>query len=64
MADRTTLSLYLLVNAAAATRVVAPFLGDAYVPLLTISALLWTGAFGGFALVYGPMLAKARGLKS
>lgn len=60
VADRATLSIYLLVNAAAAVRLAAPFSGSDYLALLLLSAFLWTGAFAGFALRYGPMLATTR----
>lgn len=58
-ADHTTLLIYLLINLAAFTRVLAPFLVSAFAELLLLSALCWSLAFGLFAVVYGPMLARA-----
>jgi uncharacterized protein involved in response to NO len=59
-ADRATTGLYLLVNLAAVTRVAAPFLGAAHVGWLIASACLWFLSFGGFAALYGRMLAAPR----
>lgn len=56
IADRSTTAIYLLVLAAAAVRVSAPFLPDWSVALLSLSAVLWAAAFAGYALFYGPML--------
>lgn len=56
VADPATTAIYLLVLAAAAVRVAAPFLADWTVVLVSVSATLWALAFAGFALVYGPML--------
>lgn len=55
-ADRWTAAMYLLVAGAAAVRVSAPFLADAYVPLLLTSGLAWSAAFGLFVVHYGRML--------
>lgn len=60
-ADRRTLAIYLLVNAAALVRVAAPWSAEAMVPLLIVSGVLWSAAFALFALAYGPMLARPRG---
>ena len=60
-ADRTTVAIYLFVLAAALVRVLAPILLPlAAVPAMAVSAVLWSAAFGLFALRYGPMLAKPR----
>lgn len=59
-ADRRTLAIYLLINAAALTRVTAPLFPQVMVPLLIASGALWSGAFLGFAAAYGPMLARRR----
>lgn len=59
-ADRATLAIYLAAIAAAVTRVAAPFQATHSVLLLSVSASLWTLAFGGFALAYGPMLVQRR----
>lgn len=55
-ADHWTAAIYLLVAAAAALRVAAPFSAEAYLPLLWMSGLAWIGAFGIFVLHYGRML--------
>jgi uncharacterized protein involved in response to NO len=60
VANRATVAIYLLVNAAAAVRVAAVFAGALQPALLEASAALWALAFGGFAMAYGPMLARPR----
>ncbi|ESQ87897.1 hypothetical protein ABAC460_17045 [Asticcacaulis sp. AC460] len=60
VADQGTTILYLLVNLAAAVRVLAGFAPQFYLPGLVVSSLLWTGAFGGFCILYGPALLKPR----
>jgi uncharacterized protein involved in response to NO len=52
-ADAATTAIYLAVAAAAATRVAAPAVPEAYTALLWGSGLLWTLAFGLFVLRYG-----------
>jgi len=52
-ADRWTVAIYLFVAAAAATRVAAPILAEAYLPLLWASAAAWIAAFGLFAIRFG-----------
>ncbi len=59
-ADRATGAIYLLVNLAAIARLAAAFAASWTMPLLIASACLWTAAFAGFALVYGPMLLLPR----
>lgn len=59
-ADLATTALYAAINAAAVTRVAAPFFDGAHVGLLIASACLWALGFGGFAVVYGRMLAAPR----
>ena len=60
-ADRVTTSLYLMVNAAAVTRIAAVFIGGgAQLPLLGLSAVLWVASFALFVLRYGPMLVAPR----
>lgn len=56
VADGWTLAIYLLVNAAALVRVSAGFGGEGGMALLAVSGVLWSAAFGGFAVAYGPML--------
>ena len=64
-ADGWTLAIYLLINAAAVARVCAGFGGPQSEVLLATSGVLWSAAYGGFALAYGPMLlgwpARSRG---
>jgi uncharacterized protein involved in response to NO len=62
-ASGVTTLLYVMVTLAAATRVGAAWSEDWMMPALELSALLWIGAYGGFALVYGPMLVKPRKTK-
>jgi uncharacterized protein involved in response to NO len=62
-ADRATITLYVMVTLAAATRVGAAWADSWMMPALELSALLWIGAYGGFALVYGPMLLTPRKTK-
>ena len=54
-ADAATAAIYLAVAAAAATRVAAALLPEAYLTLVWCSGLLWTLAFGLFVLRYGPL---------
>jgi uncharacterized protein involved in response to NO len=56
-ADRGTLGIYVCVSLGALFRVVAPFAPD--LPMLSVSAVLWAGAFLLFAAVYGPLLCRA-----
>jgi uncharacterized protein involved in response to NO len=58
VADRATTFVYLAINAAAALRVAAAFLPDAYMMLIQASGVLWTAAFGGFVLAYGPAMLR------
>lgn len=58
VADAATTWLYALINLAALVRVSAPFAPDATPALLTASTVLWAGAFGLYAVRYGPMLAR------
>ena len=52
--------LYLFINLAAISRVAAGLLPDLHMPALIVSMVFWSAAFGGFALLYGPMLLKPR----
>ena len=55
-ADRWTAAAYLLVAAAAALRVAAPFSAEGYLALLWAAGLAWCAAFGLFAVRYGRLL--------
>jgi uncharacterized protein involved in response to NO len=59
-ADRKTQAIYLAVNGAALARVLAGLLLTQQPWLLGLSAVLWSCAFLGFALAYGPLLLKRR----
>ena len=59
VAARPTQILYLFALIAAVARLTAAF-GLAYMPMLHLAATAWVLAFGGFVVVYGPMLARAK----
>lgn len=59
-AGRATAGIYAAVIAAALARAIAPLFPEATVFWLYAAAFLWLAAFGGFALVYGPMLLRPR----
>ena len=58
-ADYVTISIYVLVNAAALTKIAAALSGSP-VLLLICSAALWVGSFTLFAVRYGPVLTSPR----
>jgi uncharacterized protein involved in response to NO len=60
VADRPTIAIYSFVTCAALTRVTAAFLPNWADILYVAAAVLWVAAFGGFVLVYGPMLLGPR----
>jgi len=60
VATPPTLVIYDAIVVAALTRMAAPLLPSVYHEALFVSALGWIVAFGGFAVVYGPMLLRAR----
>ncbi len=53
-ASPATQAIYVLAAVAALTRIAASVFGGMF--LIHISALAWIAAFGGFAIVYGPLL--------
>jgi uncharacterized protein involved in response to NO len=55
-----TLALYIMANLAAALRVAAALTHGQQPLLLGLSSFVWSGAFGLFLLVYGPMLVGPR----
>jgi uncharacterized protein involved in response to NO len=58
---RAEIGAYLLVNAAAAVRVLVPLaVPGAYVATVLVSAVLWFAAFGLFTAAYFPILSRAR----
>jgi uncharacterized protein involved in response to NO len=58
-ADRWTAAMYLFVTAAAALRVAAPLVAEAYLPLVWASGLAWIAAFGTFAVRYGRLFVMS-----
>jgi uncharacterized protein involved in response to NO len=59
-ADRATALIYVLVNLAAATRVMGSVAGGSFLLLVCISAVLWVASFALFTVRYGPMLTAPR----
>jgi uncharacterized protein involved in response to NO len=59
-ADKGTLAIYLFANLAAWLRIVAAFAPGQQAVLLGLSATAWSLAFGGFVILYGPMLIGPR----
>lgn len=59
-APATTTAIYVAIILAAVFRIATPVFPAAYMPLIHTSALCWLLAFGGFLLIYGPMLLRAR----
>jgi uncharacterized protein involved in response to NO len=53
-----TQAIYLLALCSASTRIIAAF--DGSVPLMAASGAAWVAAFGGFILLYGPLLLRQR----
>jgi uncharacterized protein involved in response to NO len=59
-AESWTVLMYVLVNAAAGARVIAPFAPTVSTALLVLSASLWVASFLLFLIAYGPMLLQSR----
>ncbi len=55
-----TTAIYVLVNAAAALRILAPSLSDHGDAAMTLSGATWAAAFLLFAVLYGPLLLRPR----
>ena len=55
-----TQAVYALVVAGALARICASIEPDWSAPLLLVSGVLWAAAFGGFAVLYGPVLCRPR----
>lgn len=62
-ATRGTILLYLCAVVAAVSRVVSG-LGLAADAFLHLAAVAWVAAFAGFAILYGPLLVRARQLRN
>jgi len=59
-AGRGTVAIYMLVTIAALLRLHAPLAGSRYLLLLALAGAAWSAAFGLFALLYAPALARPR----
>lgn len=59
-ADGATTAIYIAINLAALLRVASPFVGETQPIMLSLSGLVWSLAFGGFAIAYGRMLVLPR----
>lgn len=59
-ASRATVAIFILITAAAVTRVAASWSTEAAMTLLALSGICWIAAFGLFGIVYGPMLLTPR----
>ena len=55
-----TLAIYLCLIGAVLVRLTAGFAPGIAGSLYAISGLCWIVAFGGFAILYGPMLLRSR----
>ena len=60
IANRATVAVFVLINAAAVARVCASWHTEAMTTLLLIAGACWIAAFGLFEFVYGPMLMTRR----
>lgn len=59
-AGKVEVAIYVLINAAALSRVAGSLLPSVYQPLLLVSSGLWSAAFLAFVIGYGPMLLTPR----
>jgi uncharacterized protein involved in response to NO len=59
-ANRATVAVFVLINAAAIARVCASWHTEFMTILLLIAGVCWIAAFGLFEIVYGPMLLTRR----
>ena len=62
-AGRGTTLLYLALGAAVVARLAAGIWPAAASPLLELSGLAWILAFGGFAVLYGPVLTRPKSVR-
>ncbi|MGC2415195.1 MAG: NnrS family protein [Stellaceae bacterium] len=60
MANRATVAVFVLINAAAIIRVCASWHTEFMTILLLVAGACWIAAFGLFELIYGPMLLTRR----
>jgi uncharacterized protein involved in response to NO len=63
-ANRATIAIFVLINAAGITRVSASWNTDDMMVLLALSAACWMVAFGLFEIAYGPMLLTRQPTRS
>jgi uncharacterized protein involved in response to NO len=59
-ANRATIAVFVLINAAAIVRVCATWRTALTATLLLVAGALWIAAFLLFELIYGPMLLTRR----
>jgi uncharacterized protein involved in response to NO len=59
-ANRPTVVIFLLINAAALVRVAASWSGAGTTAFIVLSGLCWIGAFGLFEFRYSPVLFAPR----
>lgn len=59
-ANRSTVVIFILINAAATMRIAASWNMGGMMILLALSGICWIVAFGLFEIVYGPMLLTQR----
>lgn len=59
-APASTVVIYALMLAAVVSRLVAASLPMIAVPALSLAAIAWIGAFGLFAVMYGPLLLRQK----
>jgi uncharacterized protein involved in response to NO len=59
-ADSITTTAYAAITLATVTRIAAACLPAFYLPLISVSAILWIASFTIFVLYYGPMLLAPR----
>lgn len=59
-ADTITTAAYAAITLATLTRIAAACLPSLYLPLISLSGVLWIVSFGIFVVYYGPMLVSPR----
>ncbi|MDE2229175.1 MAG: NnrS family protein [Alphaproteobacteria bacterium] len=60
VAGTGTTTIYVLITLAAVLRLLAPLAGAQYLLVLSLAGAAWSGAFGLFAVLYGPPLMSPR----
>ncbi len=53
-----TVLIYIMVNLGAILRLLGPTTGFSKIPMLSVAAVCWSGAYMLFVVVYGPMLLR------